>query len=102
MEEEWQLTEDQVDILLEDGPRGDLANVDIEDVCEDGALHDVDDGEDEGPQRDAVEGELIAHCVSGQLCLCGLPPGNAEDALHDQEGVHHQLDGGLHTPRDAV
>ena len=49
MEEEGQLTADEIDILLEDAPRGDLADVDVENVGKDGALEDIDDGEDQGP-----------------------------------------------------
>ena len=101
MEEERQMTCSKVGVVLETRGALKLADVDIEDVDHDGALHHVHDGED---QRDGgdVEVQLVAFAVSDEAPVPGLVPRQGQHLLHHQEERHHHLYGGLDTPGDAV
>ena len=102
MAEEGQVSSAKLDVEL-DGFNGvNVANVDIEDICHEGTLEDVNDGEDQRPHEGVGKPYLVVESVSDDTVLDPLLPWQVNHSLHDQEACHDQLNGSLNTSCNAV
>ena len=102
VDEEGEMSSDQVDVMLECLHISQLTHVDIEDVDHHGALEDVHHAEDQGPHGDAGQWDLILESVSDSIGANSLLPRYWQYSQHDEERGQDELEGRLNAARDAV
>ena len=101
LDEEGKVTARQVDVVLEGLHAVHLADVDVEDVDHQGALDDVDGGEEDGGDGD-VEVERVPLAVRDGGGVEPLVPGQRQHVLHHEVEGRHHLYRSLNAPGDAV
>ena len=102
MAEEGKVSSNELDVERYRVPRVNMTNVDIEDIGHEGALEDVDGGEDQRPHEGVGVPELVVETICDDTVHGALAPWKVYDTLHDQEACHDQLNWSLNTASNAM
>ena len=102
MAEEGKVSSNQLYVELYRVQGVNMANVDIEDIRHEGALEDVNGGEDQRPHEGVCIPKLVVETVCDDTPHSALAPWKVYDTLNDQEACHDQLNWSLNTASNAM